>query len=267
MDAKLGFKLQGNPKGKPLAIIHGWGVDSTYLASIADHYNNRKVMLLDLPGYGMSMHLKQYSGDINATAELIYNTIEENTDLIAWSLSTLFAIKVCNMQPAKVTSLVTICGTPRFPADPNWPGIKASLIVKCKKYLCSEKALSLVLHFFKTQLLHINKDDDKHLGFSLKELDSKIKNLDKKTLQNGLDLMSFTDLREDFKYLKVPSLHLFGAKDIIVPCCLSLYCKTQNRSSSYIFAYSGHMPFLSEAKAFYTILDKFYSNVCFLNND
>lgn len=266
MDAKLGFKLQGNLQGKPLAILHGWGVDSSYLTSIAEHYSNRRVMLIDLPGYGMSKHLKQYSGDINTTSELIYNTIEDNTDIIAWSLSTLFAIKVCNMLPTKVTSLVTICGTPRFPSDPNWPGLASNLIVKYKKYLHSKRALSLVLLFFKNQLLHINKEDDIHLNFSLKELENKIKSLDTTTLQNGIDLMTLSDLREDFKHLKVPSLHIFGAKDVIVPCCLSLYCNTQNKCSSYICAYSGHMPFLSEAKTFYNILDKFYSNVHFMFN-
>lgn len=257
MQVKLGHKIVGNMQGTPLAIIHGWGVDSSCLSSIAQHFNDRRVMLIDLPGYGMSKHLNQYNHDFNNTVQMLYNTLEPGTDLIAWSLSTLFAIKVCNMKPAKVNSLITICGSARFPADPNWPGMPANLIIKCKRFLTTKRAKNLISRFFRRSIMNIN-DYETALNITPEELELKLQELDSDTLLAGIDLMSYIDVREDLKYLKVPSLHLFGAKDLLVPPQLAKACSRENHSLTYIFPYSGHMPFLTESNTFYRVIDNFY---------
>lgn len=255
----LGFKITGNPDGTPLALVHGWGADSSFMQPIADHYPNRRVMLIDLPGYGMSKHLHSVSNDFHATCKLLYDTVEPGCDLISWSISTLFALNVCNQQPRKVNSLVTICGTPRFPKDPNWPGMSSNIVIKAKRFLNSKRAVRMLSVFFKRQILNIDESNEADLGFGIDELFRKLNDIDRETLLAGIDLMSYTDARADLNNLSIPSMHFFGATDLIVPPGIAHIIAGREGRNAFIFPYSGHMPFLSEAKLFYQQLDKFYS--------
>ena len=103
---QLGFTRLGNPQGYPLAIIHGWGCDSSFLRPLAEMFPERDVYLIDLPGYGKSAHLAPIASDFIASTYLLINTIPYAADVISWSFGTLYALHARsssepNRNPAK----------------------------------------------------------------------------------------------------------------------------------------------------------------------
>ena len=127
----LGFQSFGDPQKQTVAIVHGWATDSHFLLPFVEIFKDYHVMLIDMPGYGMSEHLKQFSISIRQQANLILNTIPKHTILVSWSLGTLAASVACyNDLDKKVDKFISICGTPRFPCDPNWPGFDYRYVLK-----------------------------------------------------------------------------------------------------------------------------------------
>lgn len=258
---KLGFVKYGDPTGRPLALIHGWGCDCRYLLPVADMFKERDVYLIDLPGYGRSAHLKAYSASVEATAQLLYQTLPEGCDVIAWSMGGHFALSCASLQPQKIRTLVTICTNPRFLQDPTWPGMSSGLILKCR-HMLNPRRCNRLLHFFFKYQIAANQNNCGERDF-LSSLRKSSSDIDFEVLMNGIETMSFSDVRADLKHLKIPVLLLFGAKDVLVPSCLShLLCSGNDElKESFVFADSAHLPYLTEPETFEKVVRDFYDKV------
>lgn len=372
---RLGFTRVGNKQGYPLAIIHGWGCDSSFLLPIARMFPDRDVYLIDLPGYGKSEHLASIAEDFSKTNYLLLNTIPCGADVISWSFGTLYALRAistvnnpclnfdvfeknmvfsCNQmqelfdaqakdqidsfdhmsvaQAAKlahegidngagipkpngltiynhplIRSLVTICGSPRFPSDPNWQGMSAVKILKCNTKL-TPRRLNMVLNIFfrlvdskkkgsaKSQdkaAINVSSKTDARLSLqtahnqtdsekSLNKLDKKStaapadpavkystamcssgdgKEIPYEVLMAGIRLVTFIDERPAMHHINIPTLHLFGALDPLVPASLSKYFDNPPLHRSYIFANSSHNPVQSEPEEFFKVVSDFYQSI------
>lgn len=372
---RLGFTRVGNKQGYPLAIIHGWGCDSSFLLPIARMFPERDVYLLDLPGYGRSEHLASIAEDFSKTNYLLLNTIPCGADVISWSFGTLYALRAistvnnpclnfdvfeknmvfsCNQmqelfdaqakdqidsfdhmsvaQAAKlahegidncagipkpngltiynhplIRSLVTICGSPRFPSDPNWQGMSAVKILKCNTKL-TPRRLNMVLNIFfrlvdskkkgfaKSQdkaAINVSSKTDARLSLKtaqnqtdsekgLNKLDEKStaapadpavkystamcssgdgKEIPYEVLMAGIRLVTFIDERPAMHHINIPTLHLFGALDPLVPASLSKYFDNPPLHRSYIFANSSHNPVQSEPEEFFKVVSDFYQSI------
>lgn len=372
---RLGFTRIGNKQGYPLAIIHGWGCDSSFLLPIARMFPDRDVYLIDLPGYGRSEHLASIAEDFSKTNYLLLNTIPCGADVISWSFGTLYALRAistvnnpclnfdvfeknmvfsCNQmqelfdaqakdqidsfdhmsvaQAAKlahegigncagipkpngltiynhplIRSLVTICGSPRFPSDPNWQGMSAVKILKCNTKL-TPRRLNMVLNIFfrlvdskkkgsaKSQdkaAINVSSKTDARLSLKtahnhtdsekgLNKLDEKStaaptdpavkystamcssgdgKEIPYEVLMAGIRLVTFIDERPAMHHINIPTLHLFGALDPLVPASLSKYFDNPPLHRSYIFAHSSHNPVQSEPEEFFKVVSDFYQSI------
>ena len=372
---RLGFTRVGNKQGYPLAIIHGWGCDSSFLLPIARMFPDRDVYLIDLPGYGRSEHLASIAEDFSKTNYLLLNTIPCGADVISWSFGTLYALRAistvnnpclnfdvfemnmvfsCNQmqelfdaqakdqidsfdhmsvaQAAKlahegidngagipkpngltiynhplIRSLVTICGSPRFPSDPNWQGMSAVKILKCNTKL-TPRRLNMVLNIFfrlvdskkkgsaKSQdkaAINVSSKTDARMSLktaqnqtdsekSLDKLDEKStaapadpavkyskamcssgdgKEIPYEVLMAGIRLVTFIDERPAMHHINIPTLHLFGALDPLVPASLSKYFDNPPLHRSYIFANSSHNPVQSEPEEFFKVVSDFYQSI------
>lgn len=372
---RLGFTRIGNKQGYPLAIIHGWGCDSSFLLPIARMFPDRDVYLIDLPGYGRSEHLASIAEDFSKTNYLLLNTIPCGADVISWSFGTLYALRAistvnnpclnfdvfeknmvfsCNQiqelfdaqakdqidsfdhmsvaQAAKlahegidngagipkpngltiynhplIRSLVTICGSPRFPSDPNWQGMSAVKILKCNTKL-TPRRLNMVLNIFfrlvdskkkgsaKSQdkaAINVSSKTDARMSLntahnqtnsekSLNKLDEKStaapadpavkyskamcssgdgKEIPYEVLMAGIRLVTFIDERPAMHHINIPTLHLFGALDPLVPASLSKYFDNPPLHRSYIFANSSHNPVQSEPEEFFKVVSDFYRSI------
>ena len=396
----LGFTRWGDPHGYPLAIIHGWGCDSSFLLPLAKMFADRDVYLIDLPGYGKSAHLAPMAGDLAATTYYLINTIPFAADVMAWSFGTLYALhaisaisnsclnleayaasfmdtaeadnqlispndphsrvsvsahaatttqgntgsgtgtgtgtggttttqirpadiklqqsthaehsllkaaeqeylnscpyghftcgrtdatatdatattvstgaagngsatgtgselssmperqtllecKLCHgSQVPYIRSLITICGSPRFPSDPNWEGMSAMKILKCNTVLTPAR-LSKILHLFYRMMAHNASAAESEY---IKQVIAHAPHLPYEVLLSGIQTVTYVDERPAMQHLKVPSLHLFGAHDPLVPCSVAKFFNQDTPlHSSYVFPYSAHNPYLSEPERF-----------------
>ena len=76
-------------------------------------------------------------------------------------------------------------------------------------------------------------------------------------LTAGIEMMAYADVREDFKHIKIPCLHLFGRKDRFVPCALAKNMNINKLHQTFIFEHSAHSPYLTEPDLFYEKVSAF----------
>lgn len=252
----LGYTCFGNPDGFPLVITPGWATDCNFLKPFVDLFPNYKVILVDMPGYGKSAHLKQFSNSTRQSANLLLNTIPHNSILLSWSLSTLVACMSCYTDTDhKIAGFISICGSPRFPADPNWPGFDYRYVLKSLNLFDEGRNLRSIKLFFKmqTQCNGLSKEQGQ---FVLDACD-KMGDIDPEVLRNGLLKMAYSDYREPFFSIKIPCLHIFGAKDKLVKQELSSRMVSPPFHLSIVLQNSAHMPFLTEPEELSKAIEQF----------
>lgn len=351
---QLGYTRIGNKHGSKLAIIHGWGCDSSSMRPIANMFKDKDVYLIDLPGYGRSSHLSSLCDDFSATNFLLLNTLPKGCDLISWSFGSIYALRaistlsnpcinfhsftqaihsnpnirlleqhlgyrfstkakeyspfisvleqalsnqsqsqapalaqvqaqglilscgqnqglgrepgyghtnnssVCANQKDLIRSLVTICGSPRFPSDPNWHGLSAIKILKCNTLLTPHR-LKRILDIFYRMIVRTDQNPTQDGQEQCQAFLQHRPNIPYEVLMAGIRMVTYIDERPSLEYLKLPSLHLFGRHDLLVPCSLANYFEQYTGHKSFIFEHSSHSPMFSEPKLFYQVLTNFYN--------
>lgn len=156
----------------------------------------------------------------------------------------------------KIRSLITVCGSPRFPADPNWEGLASTKVHQLNKGLKSRHLRLILKKFYRMQAL-FNPVLQANLNKFLDLQDMVSPNV----LLIGLKQVAQMDERPSLDHLEIPSLHLFGANDILVPYKLAQsYFKT-DMHKCYVFKESSHAPFLTEPDEFKHQLELFFNKI------
>ena len=78
---KLGSTSYGDPNAPKLVVTPGWATDSNFLKPFVSLFPDYNVILLDMPGYGKSEELKQFSISTRQTANLILNSIPKDLSI------------------------------------------------------------------------------------------------------------------------------------------------------------------------------------------
>ncbi len=253
--AELSFRSYGARSGVPLAVLHGWATDHHFTQPIASLFPGRQILICDLPGYGISKPLKSSDRNLDATAKVIIGSLPDGCDLMAWSISSIYALKACALAPKKFRSFISVCGSPRFPEDPAWPGFPFELILKCMRYFTPERYEKLLKLFFSMQ--GRNNDRSTAVNTFLKEC-TKVQNpVSFDILRAQLDDMRETDLRADLDNLEIPSLYIFGRYDRLVPCAIADLLRDPFKRQCEIFEKSAHLPYLTEPRLFAKTVNRF----------
>lgn len=256
---KLGVTELGNRDGRTIFVTHGWGTDHNFMLCFKDLFPDYRILLADMPGYGKSRHLKQFAGYPGLTGQLILNTIPHNSILLSWSLSTLSGIEAsCMDKEHKIDRFISVCGTPRFPCDPNWPGFDYKYVLRCQQLFSNPKNQRLLKLFFikQTQCSTLPKDQCDNF---IKAYENMLP-VDMEVLHKGLMCMAHYDLREALFSIKVPCLHLFGAKDRLVKVESASCVIDLPYHNTAILHNSAHMPFLSEPDEFKRVINLFLNS-------
>lgn len=109
---KLHFTDTGNPDGRPVVVMHGWGCDTSTVASIENAVaDSRRVVNIDLPGHGKSSEPPLLSDGkpwgvyefADAVEKLITDLGLENFTLVGHSYGGRLAIILgSRMRPEKI---------------------------------------------------------------------------------------------------------------------------------------------------------------------
>lgn len=187
---------------------------------------------------------------INNIAEELGRSMSSNSNIIAWSLGGLFAIQIAYLFPKKVDKLVLISSQPRWLMDDNWQGISQT-----HSDVFNQRArtdIKTLLNYF---LSLVNYPNRSHNCKNI--LKSNMSSVKEKTLIDLLRIMFEADLRESYKSIQAPILHIVGELDAVIDqrqCCFNVL---NENSHSMVVNQAGHAGFLSHGETYQRIINDF----------
>lgn len=247
--------------GRPLVLLHGWGLHSGVWDEVAAELARRyRVLRVDLPGHGRSAPLP---GDYTLAqladtvrAALRPRLQEEAAVWVGWSLGGLVALQTTLTAPELAAALVLVACTPRFTATRNWPHAIAGEVLRGFAAELKHDYRATLLRFLALQARggEHARDDVRRLRERLFACGGP----DPAALRVGLAILEDTDLRERMHELALPTALIGGERDTLVPSgALYAIADVLPRSTLAIVAGAGHAPFVSHRDVFMTELLNF----------
>ena len=206
---------------------------------------NFKTYALDLPGYGFSKDIES-DFTIDAITEVVEKYIEnikEPISLIGWSLGGLIAQNILKRKNVRLEKIVLVATTPSFTKRKGWESaIELSVF--------NDFANDLKTDYKKTlkRFLSLQARGSDLAREELRELSHQLSARGEpniKALENGLNILSDTDLRSN-KTNKIPAMIILGNKDTLVPLSVSNeFEKIFPNLKKLVLDKTGHAPFIS----------------------
>src|SRR3984893_8544327 len=123
----MSVHVEGVGRGRPLVMLHGWGMHSglwfPLLPRLIERY---RLHLVDLPGHGYSDPLVTPPPlSVRRVVEAVELAIAETPVpaplmILGWSLGGQVALEWARLRPERVGALVLMSTTPNFVQRPGW---------------------------------------------------------------------------------------------------------------------------------------------------
>jgi 4,5:9,10-diseco-3-hydroxy-5,9,17-trioxoandrosta-1(10),2-diene-4-oate hydrolase len=222
-----------NP-GPPLILIHGYmaGADIWYPHTFPALAAHRHVIALDLPGFGKSGKLAEYS--TSSYAHFVHEMLDmlgyDRVDLLGHSMGGQIAIAAAAMRPERVPRLVLVAST-GLPATGSGIFTSVAALVDRGAY-----------HFRLYPTMA-------RLAFTARASNACIK-----MIQDDSIFGMLTDLT-------MPTLIIWGARDRITPLeQATILARTIPHARLYIMGGCGHVPFYQKHTQFEKLVLRFLSS-------
>lgn len=234
-------------EGPDLLLLHGWGVNSAVWSPVIEGLSAHfRVHLIDLPGFGGSEELAEYS--LDTIIDRIMEIVPAQSIWCGWSLGGLIASHAAYLYPNKIAKLIQVCTSPKFVGDKLWPGVE-TIVFENFKFGLLKNADKTLARFISIQAMGCESARKDTL--ILKKLLINTKQASLIALSEGLNLLKETDLRREFAQIRLPCLSLFGQFDTLVPIeTSSAMLQLLPGSLQKVFMHSSHAPFVSEPEEF-----------------
>lgn len=241
-------------QGEDLVLLHGWGVNSAVWLPVIEALSTEfRLFIVDLPGFGLSKPLPEYS--LQTITDAILEVVPNSAVWCGWSLGGLIATYAASVYPDRVSKLIQVCCSLKFVKENNWSGVEAAVFEHFKSGLLrnKEKTLSRFINLQAMGALTARQDAQ-----LLKKLLSGTEEAEAESLLAGLDLLNQSDLRPLFEQVKLPCLSLFGQFDTLVPKQTAFNMQALlPGSKQQLFEKSSHAPFITEPDKFNEVLINF----------
>ena len=244
MTSKLYSEVKGS--GHNVVLLHGWGMHSGLWGKFNEQLsNNCKTHAIDLPGFGYSKDIKnEFTLDaLTEVVEEYINNLTSPVSLIGWSLGGLIALNLLKRKNIALEKIVFIATTPSFTKKQGWnTAMEQSVFNDFSNNLKDDykKTLKRFLSL-QTRGSDLAREDLRELNNKLMERGEP----NTKALENGLKILSKTDLRSECKN-KIPTMIVLGEKDTLVPLSVkSEFEKMFPNLEQLILEKTGHAPFIS----------------------
>jgi pimeloyl-[acyl-carrier protein] methyl ester esterase len=245
-------------KGKPIVLVHGWAMHSgiwrDFALQLAQNY---RVTCIDMPGHGRSGNIDAFT--LEQVGDALVNAAPDDSCCwLGWSLGATVALDIARRYPERVNSLVLLAGNPSFTKTAQWPGMKVDLLDTFAGQLHADCQATL-LRFLSLQVMQL--PDYKPLLRVLKSAVMECASPDIKTLQGGLNILKYADLRPALSAAQMPVSVILGARDTLVPASAghSMQALAPDITVN-IIAKAGHTPFLSHPQDVLAIISRFMEN-------
>lgn len=245
-------------QGKPLVLLHGWGMNSAVWERVTKRLSaNYRLILVDLPGMGQSRPVYPYH--LHSLAEAVAEEIPGVSSILGWSLGGLVAQQIALNQPDRVEKLILVGTNPSFVSKPHWPhGIEARHFEQFNERFAKDFNATL-LNFLTLQCMHAKDARSTvrqlRIAFGAKPTPTQ------ESLNQALDILLQTDLREEIGRLFQPTLIIHGDRDTLAPVSAAHWLAMHlHKAHLRVIAGAAHAPFLSHADAFCASVEAFMAD-------
>jgi pimeloyl-[acyl-carrier protein] methyl ester esterase len=179
--------------------------------------------------------------------------------ILGWSLGGLVAQQIALNQPDRVEKLILVGTNPCFVSKPDWPhGIAARHFEQFNERFAQDFNATL-LNFLTLQCMHAKDARSTvrqlRIAFAAKPTPTQ------DSLNQALDILLQTDLREEVGRLFQPALIIHGDRDTLAPVSAAHWLAMHlQRAHLRVIAGAAHAPFLSHAEAFCEAVEAFMAD-------
>ena len=219
--------------GPSLVLLHGWAFNSDIFQNLVDKYKaNYRVTVIDLPGHGRSNDI---DGDIESWCNEIIKLIPEKSTLVGWSLGGLLSTYLASKIDLK--KLILVAATPCLVNNESWNyGINTEIFNQFAINLKNDSTKSL------KRFVSLQSKDKSQLQELYKSIQKYPASMS--ALNNGLEIIINSDLRDNYEKLTIPKAVILGSLDTLVPVKIKEWYDEAGSTTSVIR--SGHLPFLNK---------------------
>jgi pimeloyl-[acyl-carrier protein] methyl ester esterase len=240
----LNLYVESQGQGRPLVLLHGWGLNGAIWEGLAQDLSRRlATCAIDLPGFGRSPPCgKTYSLDL--LTKLLITQIPPHSLWLGWSLGGTLAMYAALRFPEQVSGLILIATTPRFTLASDWPwGVPPALFEDFEREVMEgpEQALNR----FASLLAH----GDTQAKSVIREVRKRMSQFgpgNREALLGGLQVLAGADLRSKAPQIRCPVLVLLGEVDKLVPVSAAAPLSSLfSHGRVEVIPGASHAPFLS----------------------
>lgn len=242
---KPGIHSESFGHGPPLVLVHGWGMHGgiwrDFALQLAEHL---RVILVDLPGHGRSEMQGDFS--LEAVTDRLAEIAPPSAHWLGWSLGVLMVLGLARRHPQRVRKLVLLAGTPRFVAEPGWPGVEAAMLDQFAANL-ERDFLASTKRFIGLQTFGL--DNPRTLSRKIESRLHECEPPSPSALRGGLHLLRTLDLRDAYRDLPHPALSVLGVRDRLAPSAIAHALRTlKPEAPVHVLETAAHLPFLTHSE-------------------
>ncbi len=186
----INYVRYGNINNQTVVLLHGWGQNIEMMKPVGDSLTDNDVIIIDLPGHGKSEEPKEVwslNDFVDMIHELLNSLNVQNPILIGHSFGGKLSLLYASMYPVKK---LVLFGSPfKVKKNPN------SLKVKTLKKL---KTLPGLNKLAETMKKHMGSTDYRNASPMMRDILVRHVN---------------TDITEDVKKIKCPTIIIWGTND------------------------------------------------------
>ena len=213
-----------------MIFLHGWGGSTDSFLGVAKNIRNYRITLIDFYGFGNTPHPDYplcLDDFINGVKEIITFYNMDEVVLCAHSFGGRVAIKLASENPKYLKKIVLVDSA----GIPPKRGLKYKFKIFTYKFF---KALKINLNF--------GSADYKSLDGAMK-----------KTFVNIVN----EDLTEYLQYISVPTLIVWGDKDVDTPLYMAKKLNEKIKDSGLVILHGTHFCYIECLNEFILILNSF----------
>jgi malonyl-CoA O-methyltransferase len=194
-----------------LVLIHGWGCDSrTWQPVLESLQSFATVTLIDLPGFGASAELPEFS--LDAVLDTIAAQLPPQAIVMGWSLGGMLAVQLASRFPERIRAVITLAANLKFVATADYPtAMPRAINRQFTQGFAQDPQATLKLF---GGLLAQGDADERGLLKQLRRSD--VGSVTDNWL-HALQLLAELDNRAAFAQITQPGLHLLAENDALVP--------------------------------------------------
>lgn len=244
--------------GESLLFIHGWAADRRIWSQQIEHFSRSfKVLSIDLPGHGKTPWHRLTLDEIVEEIDFLIEDLDiKKVNIVASSMGGLLAIKYERTFPQKVKKIVLVGSVPKFvKTKKNHSGLTTEQIKKLNEQVACEYP-GILQVFFRSLFTIQERENGKIKWLITFRQGEDLPN--QEALQYFLQVLEAEDLTPVLGNVNVPVELISGCEDYICPKEATYRLKEHLKQARIdYFAQCGHFPFLSKAKKFNEIVEKF----------